>query len=285
MARFGFSITIIDCVYNLLAYNIIKVNILGYFTNSVRKKSKSLNKVTQCHQFCAIWPSNLFCVAFFFDKNFHGYEMTTRDDIIYNGDHPTSTSTKLCYADDVLVLIHNPADLRYLKEHMDLFYSASDTRFNYNKTKAFSLSGRPIWSYWENDLQSIDITKLHSSEDTSPIIYLGFPLIQLTAQRLNFITSLVSKLKAAAAFYSTRSSPLLGRVTVINSLIFSKCWYLFRVTPFTQADLLQIRSIGVQFVNQNVFSKITWIICTLPRSQGGLQTIDPATQQLTLYFR
>jgi hypothetical protein len=150
--------------------------------------------------------------------------MTVRDDIIYNGDHLTSISViLLCYADDVLVLIHNPADLRCLKEHMDLFCSApSNTRFNFNKTEAISLSGRPIWSYWENDLRSIGITKLHSSENTSPIIYLGFPLIQSTAQRSNFITSLVSKLKAVAAFHSARSLSLLGRATVINNTNFPR---------------------------------------------------------------
>jgi hypothetical protein len=78
--------------------------------------------------------------------------MTARDNIIYNDDRPTSISTKLlCYADDALVLIHNPADLRCLKEHMNLFCSASNACFNYNKTEAFSLSGSPIWSFWEND--------------------------------------------------------------------------------------------------------------------------------------
>jgi hypothetical protein len=82
-----------------------------------------------------------------------------------------------------------------------------------------------------------------------------------------------------------KSLSVIGRSTVINSLILSKCWYLFRVTPLSLQDLQKITSIAIQFVNQRIFPKISWGICTLPRTKGGLGIVDPRTQQSGLYLR
>jgi hypothetical protein len=38
-------------------------------------------------------------------------------------------------------------------------------------------------------------------------------------------------------------------------------------------------------MNRRVFPTISWAVYTLPRKNGGLQVIDPATQQSALYFR
>jgi hypothetical protein len=53
----------------------------------------------------------------------------------------------LCYADDARVLIHDGDDLSRLKNHMDVFCNSSNTKFNFNKVEAFSLSGLNIWDY------------------------------------------------------------------------------------------------------------------------------------------
>jgi hypothetical protein len=66
MAKFGFLITIIDCVYNLLAYNTTKVNVNDYFTDPVRKK-RGLKQGDPISPL--VWHSNLFCVASFRMKN------------------------------------------------------------------------------------------------------------------------------------------------------------------------------------------------------------------------
>lgn len=56
-------------------------------------------------------------------------------------------SRVLCYADDTLVLVHDEVDLSRLFTCMDLFFRASNAKFNYSKAEAFSLSGLNTWSF------------------------------------------------------------------------------------------------------------------------------------------
>ncbi|CEP07582.1 hypothetical protein [Parasitella parasitica] len=168
---------------------------------------------------------------------------------------------------------------------MDLFCRASNACFNYNKVDAFSISGRDTSRFWGRLLQDMHIPHLHTVKDPDPLIYLGFPLIQCTQQRTNFVTAFVRKLKQGLQVHTGRSLSVVGRATVVNTLLLSKCWYILRVTPFTQRDLARIQSVAIQFLKQGIFPVIPWTTWTLPRSQGGLGILDVKLQYAALYFR
>ncbi|CEP09128.1 hypothetical protein [Parasitella parasitica] len=148
---------------------------------------------------------------------------------------------------------------------------ASNAKFNHSKVQAFSVSGRDTWESWEAVLTSMNIMHLHSVKDADPLIYLSFPLIQSRLQRVNFVGALITKLKVAVQLHSTRSLSVVGRATVLNSLILTRIWYVLRVTPLTLADFQQLRSTAIQFLRKNIFPVIPWRIHLLfpcSRSQG-----------------
>lgn len=90
------------------------------------------------------------------------------------GDYRTKV---LCYADDVLVFIHDIQDLGRLKSVMNIYYNASDAKFNNDKVQTFPISGRDTWDYWEPLFSRLQIKHLFLVEDEIPLIYPGFPLI------------------------------------------------------------------------------------------------------------
>jgi len=191
----------------------------------------------------------------------------------------------LCYADDVLVFVHDRTDLDRLQIRMSRYCGASNAKFNHNKVEAFSVYGRDTWDLWKDSLAEIYINHLHSVEDDVPLIYLGYPLVQSRLQRVNYMASLITKIKIATQIHSTRSLSVVGRATVLNSLLLSKLWYILRVTPSTLADFKQLRSLAIQFLRKNIFPVIPWKVWTHPKDQGGLGVIDIQLQASALYFR
>jgi hypothetical protein len=131
----------------------------------------------------------------------------------------------------------------------------------------------------------MNINKLITENDPNPIIYLGFPMIQSTQQRANFVGSFITKLRAAVQPHLSRTLSVVGKATVVNSLILSKCWYLFRVTPLTNNEIQQITSVALQFCRKGIFPLIPWQVWTSPKRYGGLGVLDPKAQYLALFFR
>jgi hypothetical protein len=115
---------------------------------------------------------------------------------------------------------------------------------------------------------------------------LEFPLIQSRIQqRVNYVGFLLKKVKTADQIHSTRSLSVVGKATVLNSLILSKLWYILRVTPLTVEDIRLLRSLAIQFLWKNIFPVIPWSVWTLPKTSGGLGVIDIQIQASALYFR
>ena len=252
--------------------NRIRINLNGHVSSEVAKLRglKQGDPLSPILYNLAFEP---FLLSIINDRQFQGY-------------HMGSERTKLlCYADDALVFVHDPADLARLQLHMTRYCGASNAKFNHDKVEAFSVSGRDTWETWETHLAHVHITHLHSVEDDEPLIYLGFPLVQSRIQRVNYMSTLVTKIKMAAQIHSTRSLSVVGRATVLNSLILSKLWYILRVTPLTLADFRQLRSLAIQFLRKNIFPVIPWKVWTLPKEQGGLGVIDIQIQASALYFR
>ncbi|KAK4519269.1 uncharacterized protein ATC70_009501 [Mucor velutinosus] len=272
LLKFGFPRPLVKCIYKLMGDNLIRINLNGHLSSEVAKLRglKQGDPLSPILYNLAFEP---FLLAIINDRQFQGYLMGTE------------RTKLLCYADDALVFVHDSADLARLQIHMSRYCGASNAKFNYDKVEAFSVSGRDTWDIWETLLAQIHINHLHSVEDDVPLIYLGFPLVQSRLQRVNFMGSLVTKIKIATQIHSTRSLSVVGRATVLNSLLLSKLWYILRVTPLTLADFKQLRSLAIQFLRKNIFPVIPWSVWTLPKEQGGLGVIDIQLQASALYFR
>ena len=272
LKKFGFPQQLIKCIYKLMGDNLIRININGHLSSTVAKLRglKQGDPLSPILYNLAFEP---FLLSILNDRQFQGYLMGTE------------RTKLLCYADDALVFVHDSNDLARLQLHMNRYCGASNAKFNHDKVEAFSISGRDTWNIWEFPLSQINIKHLHSVEDDEPLIYLGFPLVQSRIQRVNFMCSLVTKIKTATQIHSTRSLSVVGRATVLNSLILSKLWYILRVTPLTLSDLKLLRSLAIQFLRKNIFPVIPWKIWTLSKNCGGLGVVDIQIQASALYFR
>ncbi|CEP13066.1 hypothetical protein, partial, partial [Parasitella parasitica] len=281
LRRFGFPQSIVECLYSLMAHNRIQININGFFSEDVAKL-RGFKQGDPISCICYDLAFEPFLQSILQDNDFQGYQFTSNKP---TSSLPVITTKILCYADDALVFVHDKQDLRLLAYYMDLFCRASNARFNYSKVEAFSISGRDTRSFWSRSLAAMNINHLQISTDPHPLIYLGFPLIQSTLQRNTFVRSFISKLKQTTISHSCRSLSIVGRATVVNTLLLSKCWYFFRVTPLSSQELNQIKSVAIQFLKRGIFPVIPWSTWTLPRSKGGLGILDVQLQYAALYYR
>jgi hypothetical protein len=214
------------------------------------------------------------------DENFAGYAFRQRQSIAQQ----LPTIKLLSYADDTLLFLRDTGDLQRMQHHLALYSSASNAKINFHKVRALSLSGKNVNSLWLTDLLPLGVDKIWCKQDAEPIIYLGLPLVQSITQRESFFVSFLGNLKTTAELHSRRSLSILGRATVANSLILSKCWYHVRVLPLTKKQLASIRSVIQSFISGSVFPPISWRIMTAPKKAGGLGILDPELQQCALYL-
>ncbi|KAG2223218.1 hypothetical protein INT45_006099 [Circinella minor] len=66
----------------------------------------------------------------------------------------------LAYADDILVFLHNTADLDILFHHLNIYQKAFNAKFNRNKTQTISLPGKPS-STWNAALEAYGLPPCH----------------------------------------------------------------------------------------------------------------------------
>ncbi|KAI9252081.1 hypothetical protein BY458DRAFT_582703 [Sporodiniella umbellata] len=130
----------------------------------------------------------------------------------------------------------------------------------------------------------MDIPPTHSKMSPELVVYLGFPIMTSSTQRNYYFTASLNNLKTVLITHSRKNISLLGRATMANSLILSKCWCFFRVTPFPLSVIQKIRALISGFVN-NVFPKLKREILAAPKKSGGLNILDPGMQQKPLGFR
>ncbi|KAI8321556.1 hypothetical protein EDC96DRAFT_597400 [Choanephora cucurbitarum] len=72
---------------------------------------------------------------------------------------------------------------------------------------------------------------------------------------------------------------------IANSLILSRLWHILRVTSLPDAVFNKVRSLISQFMNRQVFPKLSFAGMCRPRGQGGLGLLDPRLEDSILLSR
>ncbi|KAG0925604.1 hypothetical protein G6F32_013498 [Rhizopus arrhizus] len=174
----------------------------------------------------------------------------------------------LAYADDVCVLLHSTDDYCRLRHHLDRYGSVSNAKVNIHKTEAFSLDGRS-YPEWIAFLAAQGISKRHDHSSSSPLRYLGFPLIQSFHQRRYLEQQLLQTVKSQCTIYSQRRLSIKGRVTIVNALILSKLWYVLRMIYLPTTFFRRLNSAIYQFVWHNCKPKLKYTQLCLDPKLGG----------------
>lgn len=226
----------------------------------------------------------------------HAHQITTSlEKLTIQSNHPTNyysaplppdTTVKIiAYADDTLVTLKNQDDFMHLQTILTKYMNASNALLNYSKTQALSLSGSPH-PEWQAFLQQQGIHHWHDKNSPEPLIYLGYAICSSPNQRAAHAQKTIANMKLQCRLFTGRSVTYRGKVTIMNSLIYSKIWHMIRLFSFSKSEMNQLQQIAASFINNNAkVSRFSFDTLTLPRQQGGLQLIDPQQQSLALQWR
>ncbi|EPB91667.1 hypothetical protein HMPREF1544_01589 [Mucor circinelloides 1006PhL] len=87
-------------------------------------------------------------------------------------------------------------------------------------------------------------------------------------QREVFLGGLLNDLRTYVKIHSQRNPSVVGKATVLNSLILAKCWHVLRVTPFPQSSIEAIQLVCSQFLRKGIFPTIPWATWIKPKLQN-----------------
>jgi hypothetical protein len=278
LLKFRSPSTLVNSIIGLFFGNRVRININGHFTE----------EVDQCwgHRQGDLLSPLLFNLAV---EPFLRHVL--QDTPLVGFSFPALSSTLslsaalkvLAYADDVCVFLSSQADFIRVQHHLDTYGLVSNARINLSKTEAIFLND-VISPQWRQLLSQSQISKWHDYTMTQPLRYLGFSVIQFVAQR-NFVKNhLLQNIKSQFGIHSQCHFSLRGRVTVANSLILSKLWYILRVVSLTKHFFGQIRSILYQFITQGIKPRSRYDLLCHPITTGDLGLLDPVAQQGCLQF-
>lgn len=282
LLHYGFPVSLVRSLYSLFKHNQIQINVNGTLSTQTVSKLRGLKQgdPISCILYNFSLEPLLRCILD--DPTFSGYQ--------FHEKHPQNNLALppiklLCYADDTLLFLKDSNDLARMTEHLTMYSAASNARINYHKVQAVSLSGINQDAYWLPLLRVHNIQKVWCSTDPEPVIYLGYPLLQSSLQRKIFFDGFLQKIRVTAQLHTSRNVSLPGRATIANTLILSKCWYLFAVLPLPMTLIGSIQQIVSSFVNTNFSPRLSWSTITSTKKQGGLGVLNPTIQQKALYYR
>lgn len=273
LEKFGFSVTIIENIFNLFFDNSIQVNVNGHFTSDIQQ-SRGLRQGDPLSPILFNLALEPLLLAIQQDENIKGYEYTSstgaREEI-----------KTLAYADDICVMLEKPSDYAMLKDKLDLYSSISNAKFNQEKTEAFSLNGKED-EIWKEFLEADHVGAYHSYKSIGAFRYLGYQMIYTAQQRGYVQQQLLGKIKTMINIYSQRQLSLRGRATVMNTLILSKLWYVLRVFLPTRCFFKELQQMIYRYVWKNKRPLVSFDQLCLPITEGGLGLINPSRQYLVL---
>ncbi|KAK4520700.1 uncharacterized protein ATC70_006578 [Mucor velutinosus] len=225
-----------------------------------------------------------FLLSILQDPIFHGFKASNSASAEMVSSHDSPAVKCLAYADDVCVLLRDELDLHRLQLHMANYAAVSNAKFNEDKSEAFSLSGRRS-SAWVQAFEDMNVHTYHHQGSTTAFLYLGLYFAYNHAQRAQTEEMLLNSIRTQCQVYGQRQLSILGRVTIVNSLILPKVCYSLHMLKPTKRFLEKVKSCVYQFVWKKKRPLLRKELIFLPKSRGGLAVLNPSLQQLILQKR
>ncbi|KAG1033152.1 hypothetical protein G6F25_010728 [Rhizopus arrhizus] len=283
LLKFGFPSTIVQIIDKLFFETQIQINVNGFFTSSLQQ-TRGLRQGDPLSPLLFNIAFDPFLRSIESDNELQGFQFRQAANPADLHIVPPPPIKILAYADDVAVFLSKPSDFVRLRQLYEVYAQASNAKINLGKTEAFSLSGHPH-PPWQTFLQVNQISSWHDKNSPSALRYLGFAVCSSLTQRDGFISALWLKIQHECNIHSQRTLSFRGRVTVMNTLIYSKLWHVLRLLSVPKAALQRFSSLAYQFVIQKTFPKFKYDLLLTDRQCGGLKLLDPNKQQLVLQWK
>ncbi|KAG2193794.1 hypothetical protein INT47_009936 [Mucor saturninus] len=249
LLRFGFPLTLVDCLGTLFFGTEISISINGWLGIPIAqsrglRQGNPLSPLLYNLAFEPLLRSILACSGLS-GVSLGGGAVSSavcplvpsvwidtphssdRDFIIQSVVTPPSPVKLLSYADDLEVFLTGPGEWPVLKSLLDCYCRASNAKVNLGKTVLVSLSG-VAHAAWV-DIAHSEGVEWHDSSYVGAVRYLGFPLYHTSTQLDTFLDDLRLKILRYSNILSQGNLSLRGSGLVANSLLLSRLWHIPRV--------------------------------------------------------
>jgi hypothetical protein len=279
LLQFGFPPPSVLCLVNLFFNTKISFNVNGFISSPIHQQ-RGLRQGDPLSPLLFNLAFEPFLLGL--TRLLPGYDLTPR---------PLTDGLRLpsvrftAYADDVLVLCTSTEDFDSFQTLYKIYGLASNAKLNPSKSVALTLTGQAPPPLLTTHLATHGITRWYSQDDPDPLIYLGYPILYNRRQRNTFMDKLTLTVKHHTDIHRSRQLSILGRATVLNTLVLSKIWHSLRFLPVSHQQLQRLRSVLVQFTSRQNFPAIGYAKLIQPKKDGGLGLLDPFNQLLALQVR
>ena len=182
------------------------------------------------------------------------------------------------YADDADIFsIYNKKSYDSIFQCLENFRNMSGFTLNYDKTSIFRIGSI-------KNTDAMLISQRAVSWTNEPVNFLGIWISNNMEEtmRLNY-QPLIDKAKLLLSDWTKRNLSLLGKVTIINTLVASLYVYRMTVLPkMSEAMLSQVNNTMVKFLWSGARPKIAYTTLTLPKAMGGLNLCDIARKDKSI---
>jgi hypothetical protein len=177
----------------------------------------------------------------------------------------------VAYADDVSIIITDPADIPKIQNALDIYMQASGAQVN--KTKSTVL---PVGA-WDENLNVMNI------KYATEMKILGITFNRTTEQsgRLTW-AEVTGKVRALTCRAYTRDLCLTRRIWYAHTYRLSALWHTAQILPPTQEAIRQITSAVTRYIWKGNIFRVPFTTLYKALTEGGLGLIDIRSKCLAL---
>lgn len=179
---------------------------------------------------------------------------------------PKSEITSLAYqhADDTTVTVSNKLSIGKVFDVFDKFCQVSGSKINMKKSEIFVIG---------TQITNKDIRDVKISSETLEILGVHLGTNSESVDMLNWKQK-IGKMKTIINLWKRRKLTLIGRATVISSLLTSRVWYTLMVQTIPEWALNEIKTICLDFLWNGKKHQISFETIRMKSKEGGLGIPD-----------
>ena len=264
MSYFGFAESLIKWVQILYKDFTVRVQNNGYFSNNINV-TRSVHQGAPASNVLFLCVAELLAIALRNDESVKGLKLKEVMQFLNQ------------FADDMDVISEcDQESFNRILKHIHDFHDSTGFSLSYDKTSIYR-----VGSAVKSNAKLYSEKELNWTSET--INVLGVDIFQTESELQQNYESVIVKAKNTLNSWENRHLSLLGKVTVINSLISSLFVYKMYVLPSMRNDLKKkLRELCESFLWNGRRPKIKWDILTRHFSQGGVSLADMNVKDASL---
>ncbi|KAG2192923.1 hypothetical protein INT47_002762 [Mucor saturninus] len=249
LLRFGFPLTLVDCLATLFFGTEISTSINGWLGMPIPQSRCLRQGVSLGGGVVSSAVAPLVRPVWIDTPSSADLDFISASVV-----NPPQPVKLLSYADDLEVFLTNPDEWPVLILLLACYGRASNAKVNLSKTVLVSLSGvrHLAWA----DIAETEGVKWHDSSCSGAVRYLGYPLCHTSDQLDSFLDDVRIKIVRHSTILRQRNLALRGASLVVNSLFLSRLWHILRVVAVPTRWLDSVKALVHIHLQQLVLEHI-----------------------------